>query len=285
MDDRQVGRVVRAVRQRKGWRQADVAAAARVGQSQVSILERGFASRLSIRAVRAIGDALGIAMPLAPQWRGADLFRLLDADHAGLVNHTADRLRAAGWEIVLEYTFNHYGERGSVDLLGWHHRRSALLIVEVKTRLVDLQHLFASLARKRRIVPGLVDRERRWRCTMLGCVLVVADTTTNRTIVRSHQSSFDAALPARGWSVRHWISDPEGSCSGIQFLPLSAPATLTEQPRSIAGRRRVRPSRSASGARGMRSSPRTDGGSRGSIGPSRGESGVMANAAVEPGSG
>ncbi len=211
-----------------------------VSQSQVSLVERGFASQMRLGTIRAIGDALEIATPVTPRWRGADLFRLLDADHALLVEAVGARLVAAGWEITLEYTFNHYGERGSVDVLAWNPRHEALLLVEVKSRLVDLQDLFASMARKRRIVPKLVAEERGRQARLLGVLLVVAESTSNRTTISRHRASFASALPARGVAVRRWVLGPEGDLAGIQFLPLSRPSTDQQNAGLSGGSRRVR---------------------------------------------
>jgi ribosome-binding protein aMBF1 (putative translation factor) len=41
MDDQRFGSAVRAVRQRRGWRQADLAEAARVSMATISRVERG----------------------------------------------------------------------------------------------------------------------------------------------------------------------------------------------------------------------------------------------------
>ena len=41
-------------------------------------------------------------------------------------------LVAAGWEVVPEATFNEFGERGSIDILAFHPKHGALLVVEVK---------------------------------------------------------------------------------------------------------------------------------------------------------
>ncbi len=59
-----------------------------------------------------------------------------------------------------EYEFNHYGDRGSVDLLAWHPTERVLLIIEVKSALTDLQATLMSYARKLRIVPDLVAHAR-----------------------------------------------------------------------------------------------------------------------------
>ncbi|MBA3779722.1 MAG: hypothetical protein H0X16_10575 [Chloroflexi bacterium] len=62
----------------------------------------------------------------------------------------------------------------------------ALLLVEVKTRLVDLQDLLSTFGRKLRIVPPLLAQERGWRAVNLGHLVVIADGSTNRRVVARH---------------------------------------------------------------------------------------------------
>ena len=51
--------------------------------------------------------------------RAVPRIRLVDRAHAALVDYVVGWLRD-DWEVVVEYTFNRYGERGSVDVLAWH---------------------------------------------------------------------------------------------------------------------------------------------------------------------
>src|SRR3990170_930241 len=163
MDDLRLGALVRTLRRRLGWRQVDLARRAGVSQSAVSRLETGHLDELSLSTIRRIAAALEITVDFAPRWRGGELARLLDEGHAQLVEVAVRDLRAATWDVTVEYTFNHYGDRGGVDVLGWHPATRTLLLVEVKTRLVDIQELLGSMDRKRRVVPALIGAERGWR--------------------------------------------------------------------------------------------------------------------------
>lgn len=163
MDDGQVGRALRAVRTRRRWRQCDLGTRAMVSQQTVSLIERGHFDVVSLAAIRRVARELDVTVTFSARWRDGDLFQLLDADHADLVGTTLERLAGARWELLVEYSFNHYGDRGSVDIVGWHPPRRALLIVEVKTRIVDVQDLLGTLDRKARVVPGLLLHERGWR--------------------------------------------------------------------------------------------------------------------------
>jgi hypothetical protein len=55
----------------------------------------------------------------------------------------------------LEVSFNHYGDRGRCDLLAWHPLSRTLLIVEVKSRIGNVQDMLGRLDVKARLGPML----------------------------------------------------------------------------------------------------------------------------------
>jgi transcriptional regulator with XRE-family HTH domain len=73
MEDAQVGAVLQAVRIRSGRSQREVAVAAGIGRSTVSLLERGHLRGASVGAIRDVASVLGMSVALAPRWRGAEL--------------------------------------------------------------------------------------------------------------------------------------------------------------------------------------------------------------------
>ena len=237
MDDLKVGAMARAVRHRRRWKQRDVAARAGVSQQLVSLFERGRIDELTVRSARHIAAALEIRLPFAPWWRGGDGLRLVDADHAVLVDGLVAILVAAGWEVVVEYTFNHFGERGSVDVVGWHPASRSLLIAEVKSRLLDSQETLAVLHRKARIAPRLLERERGWMAAQMGVVLAMQDTTANRSAVARHPATFASAFPDRPRAARRWLREPHGPLHAVWFLPLTNRGGATRQRATM---RRVR---------------------------------------------
>ena len=165
MDDRRFGRLIRASRVRKGWRQLDVEAAGGIDQSTVSLIESGRLDRFTVRTIRLVAETVGVRAEFAPRMSAAEVARLLDEGHARLVEAVLRQLHDRGWQTVAEYTFSHYGERGSVDIVGWHSASRTLLIVEVKTALLDVQDLLATLDRKCRVVPQLLRRDRGWNAS------------------------------------------------------------------------------------------------------------------------
>ena len=123
MDDQRIGRVILALRQRRGWRQEDLAVRSGVSQSAISDMERGRIDRYTMHTTRSVLRALDASVSLDPMWGGrGDLDRLLDADHARLMQGWADRHRGAGWDVWNEASYSIYGERGRIDQLAFHHR-------------------------------------------------------------------------------------------------------------------------------------------------------------------
>lgn len=143
-------------------------------------------------------------------------------------------LRANGWEVIPEATFSRYGERGSIDILAWNREHGALLIVEVKSVVPDMQALLAGVDRKCRLAPLVAD-DRGWRVRTVSRLIVLPGDRTARRRVDQHASTFSVAYPARTVEVRRWLAAPLGSMSGVLFLP-SSPGTTA---RHRIGRRRA----------------------------------------------
>jgi transcriptional regulator with XRE-family HTH domain len=227
MDGRRVGRVLRAVRVHKRWRQSDVAHAARVSQTTVSRAERGLLDRVSFSQLDQIASVLDVSIFVDAKWNAGIVDRLIDRAHASIVEAVVRELRDLGWEVVVEFGFNRYGDRGSVDVLAWHPATRTLLIGEVKSILTDLQATFTSLATKVRVVPMLAPRELGWNVTSIGRLLVTPGSTANRTTVARHRATFDVVLPDRMPSIRSWLRRPTGSIAGLWLLSSMPTGTAT----------------------------------------------------------
>jgi transcriptional regulator with XRE-family HTH domain len=229
--------VIRAIRRRHGWRQEDLAQTAKVDQAYVSLAERGHLTRVPLPALRRICAALEIELSFTPRWRGPELARLIDSEHARLVEYVAAEMVAAGWQVIPEYTFNHFGERGSVDLVGWQPDHRALALTEEKTGIIDQQDLLSSNGRKLRIVPTILARERGWEPASIGNLLVVVATTRNREAIGRHPVTFGAAFPERTVAVQAWLKRPDRDLSGVWFV---RPMILVHAKYGSGGSERVR---------------------------------------------
>jgi transcriptional regulator with XRE-family HTH domain len=215
MDALRFGRVLRAVRRHLELTQAAVARRAGISQSVYSRAERGDLTGMRIGTLDRIAASIGASFVIDLRYQGGLGDRLTDAGHAALVEMVVSVLRRYGWEVEVEFTFNVFGDRGSVDVLGWHLATRTLLIIEVKTRFMDLQAMLVTLARKLRVVPDAVRAERGWDAAQVGRIVVAYGSAENRAVLRRFTSTFDAALPARAIGIRRWLRHPKGPLSGV----------------------------------------------------------------------
>jgi hypothetical protein len=172
---------------------------------------------MPIEKLEAASAALGAYLDVRVRWHGEDLDRLLDAAHAALVEATVAMLNRRGWASAVEVSFNHFGERGSIDVLAWHAASRTLLVVEVKSVVPDARATISTLDRKARLGNG-IGRDRGWDALSVGRLLVIADSSTSRRRVRALERVFGTAYPNRGMAVRRWLAAPAGPLSGLQFL-------------------------------------------------------------------
>jgi len=225
VDALRVGRSIRAIRVRLRWRQVDVADRLGVSRALISKVERGRLRNVDLDVIERICRALDADVDVRVRWRGEGLDRLLDEAHAALVDRVVELLHACGWEVALEVTFNHFGDRGSIDVLAWHAPGRTLLIIEVKSVVADAQGTLSPLDRKARLAFE-IGRSRGWEATAAARLLVIGEGTVNRRRVARLQSSFGAALPDRNRAVRRWLREPVGSIAGLLFLPDSSPGSV-----------------------------------------------------------
>jgi transcriptional regulator with XRE-family HTH domain len=232
--DLDVGRLLRMLRIRRGWRLRDVAV--RCGLSPATIGRTELGSIQSVAVLRAHAAVLDLRVEIRVVGRGTDVARLLDEEHAAIVESLARNLMRAGWAVEAEASYSEYGERGRIDLLAFHAASATLAVVEVKTELADLQDLFGSLDVKVRLAPRLGVRK-GWRASRVVSVLAVAVTAANQSVVGEHPALFSSlarqSLRDRGFRAR----DQERV---LLWVPASAAGRRTW----LAGRRRVRPRRS-----------------------------------------
>lgn len=190
---------------------------AAVSQSLVSLAERGHVDQLSLAALRRVGAALDMRIDVIARWRGGELDRLLNARHSALHEHLARMLdRTPGWLVAPEVSFNVYGERGVIDLLAFHRGMQSLLVVELKTEIVDVQELVGTMSRKVRLAQR-VALERGWQAISVSGWIVAAYSTTNRRRIAAHRTMLRAAFPEDGRTVRAWLNAPDRRVSALSM--------------------------------------------------------------------
>ncbi|MEO8511664.1 MAG: helix-turn-helix domain-containing protein [Chloroflexota bacterium] len=226
-----LGRQVRAIRLRVGLTQAAVAASAHVSRGVVSRLERGFARQMTVASIESVLSAIGARFDLRLLWSGTDLGRMLDAGHAALGMVVKQRLERWGWIVRVEVSYSRYGERGRIDLLAWHPATGILLVVELKTDLVDVQALLGSLDVKARLARSVVAQF-GWQVSAVVPAIVFTEDRTTRRRLAPLMSLFDR-YDLVGSAAISWLRRPVGVPRGLLWF-----ATLSNaRPTRISGQR------------------------------------------------
>ena len=217
VDDVRLGNTLRVLRIRKHLRQSDVARRAGSHRELVSRLERGGLDRVPLHQARAIANALGATLDVRLRWQGADLDRVTGAAHADLHEALVSLLgKRRPWSWRGEVSFSIYGERGVIDILAWHEPSRSLLIIELKTELVDPQELVSTMDRRVRLASRIAERF-GWRPATVSCWVVLSEGSTNRRRVERHRRLLRTAFPADGRRIRSWLRTPSGRIAALSF--------------------------------------------------------------------
>lgn len=238
MHEGRLGSAIRVIRQRRHWTQAELGSRAGVSKSTISRIERGHVRSLSVATIQEVAGELDIRVDLVPRWRSGDLDRLLNRRHANLHELVARWFGEVvpDWVLAPEVSYSIYGERGVIDILAWHPGRRALLIIELKTDIVDVNDLVGSADRRKRLARSIAA-ERGWDPATVSVWVVVASSRTNRRRIAAHETMLRAAFPADGRTIRAWLRNPLGAVAALSIWPNSHAGTLRP---TVAPVRRVR---------------------------------------------
>jgi transcriptional regulator with XRE-family HTH domain len=231
MDDYRLGRMAWVLRQRLELRQEDVAARAAVSHDTVSRLERGDIDGMTLATIRRTFAVFDTEVVLYVRWRGGDIDRLLDRRHAAMGETLAGRLSDLGWTVMPEVSFSEFGERGSIDLLGWHPAASTLLVTEIKTELTSIEETLRRHDVKARLGAKIARERLGWEARTVARLLVLPEERTPRRQVERHGELFLRSYPMRGWELRRWLASP--SAMAAAEVPPRAGATSSP---GVAGR-------------------------------------------------
>ncbi len=126
-------------------------------------------------------------------------------------------LQNDGWAVRPEVSYSEFGERGSIDILAFHPKAAALLVIEVKSVVPDLQEMLMRLDAKARLGPVVAKRV-DWTAASVSRLLVLPDDRTARRRVAQHAATFAVALPDRTMAIKRWLRSPVGAIAGVLFL-------------------------------------------------------------------
>ncbi len=176
----ELGNEARLGRLEHGLSQCDVGRAIGLSRSQVSRVERGLAPNVSVRVLARLEAAVGLDLAVRT-YPGGQPIR--DAAHVALLR----RLRAVidpGWQWRTEVPVGPPGDRRAWDaVIG---RPGTQVAVEAETRVRDLQSL------ERRVSLKQGD----WGAGSV--VLLLADTRSNRLVVRNYTDIILGTFPVDG---------------------------------------------------------------------------------------
>jgi hypothetical protein len=146
--------------------------------------------------------------------------------HSALHEDVAARLSSLpGWQLAPEVSFSIWGERGVIDILAWHEPTRSLLVIELKTELVDVNEVLGTLDRKVRLARQIAA-DRGWtRPSSVSVWLIVVDSSTSRHRAQDHATMLRSVLPADGRTMRRWLARPSGRVAALSFWPNMRPGT------------------------------------------------------------
>jgi transcriptional regulator with XRE-family HTH domain len=217
MDDMRIGAAFRAVRLRRGWRQQDVADRANVSRALISLIERGHIGTLTLRTLHRVAAALEIRIDVVARWRGAALDRLVNARHAALHESvTAWLATIPGWQVAPEVSFAIFGERGVIDIFALHEASGSLLVIELKTDIVDVNDLIGGVDRKRRLA-ARIAHDRGWQARSVSTWLIVTRDKTNERRIEAHRAMLRSAFPTHGTTMRAWVRNPDRAVHALSM--------------------------------------------------------------------
>lgn len=219
--------------------------------------------RVAIGTLLDIARVLEIQVGLTTRWRGGDLDRLISARHSGLHEAVARWFATAlpAWILAPEVSYSIFGERGVIDILAWHPTRRALLVIELKTEIVDVNGLVGSMDRRQRLARQIA-RDRGWEPRTVSVWVLVADGRTNRTRLATHRAMLRNAFPMDGRSMIGWLRRP---LTEVRALSLWSRGETANPQGGFAIRHRVRgpaptrrgPTRASRRTRRRRKTPRS----------------------------
>ncbi|HSH21197.1 MAG TPA: helix-turn-helix transcriptional regulator [Candidatus Caenarcaniphilales bacterium] len=241
MNGYRIGRLHRVLRHRAGLTQEELARKCSVGRWKIVKLEAGELADLRLGDVDRCFAALDARLDVRGWYHGAAADRLLDEGHAGLAAQAVDVLRPYGWVSQVEVSFSEFGERGSVDVLGWHATTGTLFVEEIKSEMGSIEGTLRPLDVKCRLAPKIALKRFGWSAKALGRILLLPEDRTARRAVDRHAAVLDVALPARSRELRSWVRQPRGGIAGIWFLTDVGGANGRRNPSAIRRVRRARP--------------------------------------------
>lgn len=213
----------RSVRTDLDISQGELGQACSLSRPVISAIETGRRAA-SLDDVERIATALGMSIDLVPRRPGVIAPRLHDVVHARCVAYVQRRLTAAGFTVLREVEVVHGRWHGWIDLLAFDPRSGLLLIIEVKSSLVDLGSVERQLAWYEREA-GAIARARGWRATGARSWLLLLDSLEVDAAISHGREVLGLAFPRRAAAMRRELEGPVTEISAGRALAVIDPSS------------------------------------------------------------
>ena len=189
----------------------------------------------SARALTAYARALGADVKTYVRWHGGDLDRLVNRRHAAMHEQMARVWPdLPSWIAVPEVTFSVFGERGIVDWVAWHAETGTLLLVELKTEIVDVNDLLGTANRRIRLARQIAEPY-GWVPRRVAYWLAIEDDRTNRRHLARYATVLRSAFPEDGHAIRRWLREPDRPIRCLSFMSIVQPERRRQPRATLAG--------------------------------------------------
>lgn len=222
-DDQRLAAASRVLRRRQRLTQESLAVVGLSPHLQRQI-EAARAGRLPLEDLRDHFSRLGASVRVTVWYDGATLDRLLDEDHAAVIESGIRMLDRYSWKPATEVTFSEWGERGSIDLFGSRETERAVFIGEAKSAWGSLEETLRSLDVKIRLAPTIAQERLGWRPRTIGAAIIFPEDATARRIAQRHSATLGVSYPDRNRAIRRWLQAPSGPLRGLWFLSNPKPS-------------------------------------------------------------
>jgi transcriptional regulator with XRE-family HTH domain len=222
-----IGAAVLDERRRRGWSVRDLASRARVSATTVNGIEAG--ERASLDVYSRLLVVLGLSLSLGPgDGHGRRGPLVGDLVHSAMGEMEARLLASLGYELAIDHPYQHYQFAGRADVLAWHRDRGALLHLENRTRLPDLQEAAGSFnAKCQYLAPVLARQIGLGRFVSQTHVMVGLWSSEVIHAVKRRPATIRALAPDGDTRLEAWLrGDPPPGGTSRSFVlldPLAGP--------------------------------------------------------------